>query len=104
MISYNEVTKLMSSYGYMESSRSAVQGEVFSVSFHPRDFMNDYNYEVTVELDSENFQFFYVVPKSVVKVTLGPAGPVTNEVHFNKMRDKFLEVIGVLDAKFGGQV
>ena len=102
MISYDEVTKLMSSYGYVESSRSTIKGEIFNVSFHPRDFMNDYNYEVTVGLDSEDFKFFYLVPKSVVKVILGPAGPVTNEAHFNKMRDKFLEVIGVLDAKFGG--
>ena len=103
MITYDEVTKFMSSYGYMESSRSSVQGKVTSVSFHPQDFMNDYNYEVTVGLN-EDFKFFYLVPKSVVKVTLGPAGPVTNEAHFNKMKDKFLEVIGVLDAKFGGQV
>ena len=103
MITYRDVTKLMDGYGYMESSRSTVQGEVFSVSFHPKDFMNDYNYEVTVGLDNEDFKFFYLVPKSVVKVTLGPAGPVTNEAHFNKMKDKFLEVIGVLDAKFGGQ-
>lgn len=102
-MTYDEVTKLMSSYGYMESSRSSVQGKVTGVSFHHQDFMNDYNYEVTVSLDSEDFKFFYLVPKSVVKVILGPAGPVTNEAHFNKMKDKFLEVIGVLDAKFGGQ-
>lgn len=101
MIAYEELIKLMDKHGYTESSRNMFKDEIASVSFHPKDFMNDFNYEVTVNLNSGDFTFFFVVPRSPVKVTLGPAGPVSNGEHFVRMKKKFLEVVEVLDVRFG---
>lgn len=92
-----ESWKIMEERGYSESARC----NGTKISFHPTDFMNSPNYEVMVNLEDESFTFFYVVPRNVVKVMLGPATPVSNQKHFEKMERKFLEVVSVLETKFG---
>ena len=91
-----ESWKIMEERGYSESARC----NGTKISFYPTDFMNSPNYEVMVNLEDESFTFFYVVPRNVVKVTLGPASSVLNRKQFEKMERKFLEVITVLEAKF----
>ena len=96
-----ESWKIMEEQGYSESVRcNGNDGAVKEVGFHPTDFMGSPNYEVTVNLSNGDFTFFYMVPKNVAKVTLGPAGPLSNTEHFKKMERKFLEVVEVLEEKF----
>ena len=85
----------MKNLGYSESARYMNDGKPSEICFCPTNIANNQpQYEVTVNLKTEAFSFFHVVPRSrFVKVTLGPASPVSNTEHFRKMEQSFLEVI-----------
>ena len=94
MMNLEEARETMEKLGYSESARFMNNGKASEVCFYPTNTNNSLQYEVTVNLETEAFSFFHVVPRSCfVKVTLGPASPLSNIEHFKKFEKNFLEVI-----------
>ena len=93
-----EARETMEKLGYSESARFMNDGKASEICFCPTNIGNQPQYEVTVKLETEEFSFFHVVPRSCfAKVTLGPASPLSNTEHFRKFERNFLEIINRID-------
>lgn len=100
MIDYDNLVSLMKGYGYTEISRSNYGDGIYSVDFIPK-YKQEPRYTVTVILGTESFSFFYLVPKSLCKLELGPLSPVSNKKHFESMEAQFVSRVYVLESAFG---
>jgi len=100
VIDYDSLISLMKEYGYTETSCSN-----YGYGIHSVDFISKYEqeprYTVTVTLGTEGFSFFYLVPKSLCKLELGPLSPVSNKKHFEDMEAQFVSRVYVLESAFG---